>query len=249
MKTKLIVHIGCLTILLQVVAPANVLAQLTVTGKVYDVSKLYAVPDVRVNSTSGSSDITDSSGSYKVNVSSDDSIFFTYNGKSTVKFPVRDIRNYNAFDISLHARVQTKYKLLNPVTVFTNNYKLDSLTNREEYANIFGDKKAGIHSTYDPGGAAGMDLDALIGMFQFRKNKERLTFKNRLLKEEQETYIDYRFSSKTISRITGLSGDSLATYKKQYRPNYYFVVTSTLAQFYEYILSTSYAFRKSEKKE
>ncbi|HSN08091.1 MAG TPA: hypothetical protein VLS85_03585, partial [Hanamia sp.] len=150
-------------------------------------------------------------------------------------------------DISLHAQVKQKYKLLNPVTVFTDSYKFDSLENREEYAKIFGDEKPGIHSTYDPGGAAGLDLDALIGMFQFRKNKEQLAFKNRILQEEQDRYVDYRFSSKTITRITGLTGDSLETYKKMYRPDYYFVAHSTLTQFYEYILNTSYAFKRKQK--
>jgi hypothetical protein len=230
-----------------VLKPQTIVAQISVSGSVYDVSKSYAVPDVKVMSTSGSSDITDSTGSYHIHVSANDSIIFTYEDKSTIKFPVKDIKNYSAFDISIHSKVKQKYKLLNPVTVYTDNYKLDSIENREEYARIFGDEKPGIHSTYDPGGAAGLDLDALIGMFQFRKNKETLAFKNRLLEEEQDRYIDYRFSSKTIKRITGLRGDSLETYKRLYRPDYYFVSNSTIAEFYEYILSTSYAFRKKEK--
>ena len=213
----------------------------------YDVSKLYAVPGVQVSSSSGASDITDSTGSYQINVNKTDSIIFTYQGKSTVKFPVKDIKNYNAFDISIQAKVNQKYKLLNPVTVYTDTYKLDSIENRQEYAKIFGDEKPGIHSTYDPGGAAGLDLDALIGMFQFRKNKEQFAFKNRLLQEEEDRYIDYKFSSKTITRITGLTGDSLKAYKKLYRPDYYFVAHSTLAQFYQYILNTSYAFKREQK--
>ena len=248
MNKKLIVKISCLFVFLQVLKPATTLGQISVSGNVYDVSKLYAVPNVQVQSTSGSSDITDSTGSYHINVSSGDSIVFTYEGKSTVKFPVKDIKNFSAFDISIHSKVKQKYKLLNPVTVYTDNYKLDSIENREEYAKIFGNETSGIHSTYDPGGAAGLDIDALIGMFQFRKNKERLAFKNRLLEEEQDRYIDYKFSSKTIKRITGLTGDSLETYKRLYRPDYYFVSNSTIAEFYEYILTTSYDFRKKDKK-
>ena len=246
MNTKLIVNIFCLVVCLQVLSP-NLVAQIRLSGNVYDVSKLYAVPGVQVSSSSGSSDVTDSTGSYQINVFKTDSIIFTYNGKSTMKFPVRDITNYSAFDISIQAKVNQKYKLLNPVTVYTDTYKFDSLENREEYAKIFGDEKPGIHSTYDPGGAAGLDLDALIGMFQFRKNKEQLAFKNRILQEEQDRYVDYRFSSKTITRITGLTGDSLETYKKMYRPDYYFVAHSTLTQFYEYILNTSYAFKRKQK--
>lgn len=228
---------------------AKLFAQITVSGNVYDSSKLYAVPDVMVYSTGGTSAVSDSIGSYRIDVSSKDSISFYYQGKSTVKFPVRDMKNYNQFDISLRVRVKEKYKLLNPVMVFTNSYEQDSIENRDNYAKIFGKPSSGIHSTYDPGGPAGLDLDGLIGMFQFRKNKQNLEFKNRLLEQEQDQYVDYRFSSKTITRITGLKGDSLEVYKKLYRPDYYFVISSSLAEFYSYILNTSYAFRKKNLSE
>ena len=246
MKKKLIVKILHLFILVQVLATADVAAQTLISGNVYDSSKLYAVPGVTVLSTSGSSAVTDSLGAYHISVSPKDSLLFFYNGKSTMKFPVADIKNYTSFDISLRVKVREKYKLLNPVTVFSNFYQKDSLENRQEYSNIFGEEKPGIHSTYDPGGAAGLDLDGLIGMFQFRKNKQQLAFKNRLIDQEQDNYVDYRFSTKTISRVTGLHGDSLEIYRKKYRPSYYFVVNSTLAEFYDYILTTSYAFRKKE---
>lgn len=245
MNFKLISHIACIHVVLLILSQP-VSAQIEVSGNVFDNSKLYTVPYVGVYSTSGASDVTDSAGAYHLKVAPTDSIYFTYGGKSTMKFPVKDIKSYNSFDISLHAKVEHKYKLLNPVTVFTDNYTLDSLENREKYAKIFGDDRPRINSTYDPGGTAGLDLDGLIGAFQFRKNKQQKAFRNRLLEEEQEKYIDYRFSSQTITRITGLKGDSLIAYKIKYRPDYYFVANSTLAQFYQYILQTSYAFRKKE---
>ena len=246
LNKKRIVKILHLFILFQVIATTRVAAQIMISGNVYDSSKLYAVPNVNVFSTSGLMAVTDSIGAYHILVKSTDSLSFVYNGKSTLKFPVKNIKNYNSFDISLHVKTKEKYKLLNPVTVFANSYQEDSLENREAYSKIFGGEKPGIHSTYDPGGAAGLDLDALIGMFQFRKNKQQLAFRNRLLEDEKDHYIDYRFSAKTITRITGLKGDTLERYRKLYRPNYYFVVNSTLAQFYEYILNTSYAFKKQE---
>jgi hypothetical protein len=66
------------------------------------------------------------------------------------------------------------------------------------------------------------------------------------MQDEQERYIDYRFSSKTVARITGLKGDTLEKYRKMYRPTYFVVVNSSLAEFYQYILNTSYAFKKQE---
>jgi hypothetical protein len=235
-----------LYVILQISSAAKVTGQILVSGTVYDSSKLYTIPDVYVYSTSGSRSITDSTGEYHITVNENDSISFFYRGKSTVKFPVKSMVDYSSFDISLLVKVKEKYKLLMPVTVFANSYQKDSIENREEYSKIFGGEKHGIRSTYDPGGAAGLDIDALIGAFQFRKNKQNLAFKNRLLQQEQDNYVDYRFSSKTISRVTGLKGAELEKYKKLYRPTYFFVVTSTLTEFYEYILNTSYSFKKQE---
>ncbi len=233
---------GLLFLLNALLAPA--FGQVTISGTVFDSSKAYVIPGVSVYSTSGAQTITDSLGAYHINVSETDSLSFFYQGKSTVKFPVKTMPNYTAFDISLRVRVKEKYKLLQGVTVYADTYRSDSIENRQAYSKIFGREKPGIRSTYDPGGPAGFDLDELIGVFQFKKNKQNLAFQKRLVQDEQDRYVDYRFNSKTITRITGLNGDTLLQYKKLYRPTYSFVVNSSLTQFYEYILNTSYAFKK-----
>lgn len=225
---------------------SEVSAQITVSGTVYDSTKLYVVPGVNVSSTAGIVTATDSLGAYHITVSKADSISFYYKGKSTVKFPVESIGNYNSFDISLRVRINDKYKLLKGVTVFANTYRRDSIENRMEYAKIFNLENPTIRSNYEPGAAAGFDLDELIGIFQFKKNKQNLAFQKRLVEQEEERYVNYRFSSKVINRITGLSGDTLIKYKKLYKPSYLFVVSSTLPEFYQYILNTSYAFKRQQ---
>ncbi|KAA9042022.1 hypothetical protein FW778_08400 [Ginsengibacter hankyongi] len=220
--------------------------QVRISGTVYDSTKLYGVPNVVVTSTSGSEVITDSLGAYHINVPESDSISFFFRGKSTLKFPVKSITDYTSFDISLRVRINAKYKLLRGVTVFSNTYHRDSTENRMEYSKIFNYEKPGIQSSFEPGGAAGLDLDALIGMFSVRRRKENLAFQRRLVEDEQDRYVNYRFSPKVVHRITGLSGDTLTRYMKLYMPSYQFVVSSTLAEFYQYILNTSYAFKKEE---
>lgn len=232
--------------LLQALAPDSALGQTIVSGTVYDSSKLYVIPGVDVYSTSGSRTVTDSIGGYHLPANEKDSVYFFYNDKPTVKFPVKTITNYTAFDISLRVKVKEKYKVLNPVTVFTNSYQMDSLENREAYSKLFDREKPTLRSTYEPGGAAGLDLDELIGMFRFRKNKQNQAFTKMLIEQEQERYVDYRFSSNTVSRVTGLKGEALEKYRKLYRPSYFFVVNSSLTQFYEYILNTSYYFKRQE---
>ncbi|MEP6926544.1 MAG: hypothetical protein ABI834_02855 [Ginsengibacter sp.] len=245
MKRKLLKLFLCV-LLLQVMHVTKVTGQLIISGTVYDSTKLYVVAGVNVTSTSGLFTNTDSLGAYHINVSEKDSLSFFYRGKSTVKFPVKTIGNYTAFDISLRIRVNAKYKLLQGVTVFANTYHRDSLENRIEYAKIFNLQNPTLRSTYEPGAAAGLDIDELINMFHFRKNKQNLAFQKRMVEDEQDRYIDYRFNSKIIHRITGLGGDTLTQYKKLYRPSYLFVISSTLAQFYEYILNTSYSFKRKE---
>lgn len=246
MNKYLILKLCGLLFLLQALPDGNAFGQIIISGTVYDSTKLYVVPGVDVYSTSGTRAITDSLGAYHILVKNTDSISFFYNGKPTIQFPVRAMTNYTSFDISLRVRVKEKYRLLNPITVFTNSYQSDSLENRENYAKIFDREKPAIRSTYEPGGPAGLDLDALIGMFRFRRNKQNLAFQKRLLQEEKDRYIDYRFSEKTVSRVTGLKGEALEKYRKLYRPSYSFIVNSTLTQFYEYILNTSYNFKKQK---
>ncbi|MDQ6890304.1 MAG: hypothetical protein M3Z56_08525 [Bacteroidota bacterium] len=233
--------------LLQALLAAKAFGQITISGTVYDSTKIYVIPGVNVYSSSGSATITDSLGAYHINVSETDSLSFFFKEKSTVKFPVKNMNNYTAFDVSLRVRINEKYKLLRGVTVFSNTYHRDSMENRVTYSKIFDRGKPTIRSNYEPGGPAGFDLDELIGIFQFKKNKQNLAFQKRLIEDEQDRYVDYRFNSKTITRITGLRGDTLLRYKKLYRPSYFFVTTSSLTEFYEYILNTSYAFKKQEE--
>ena len=220
--------------------------QITVSGTVFDSSRQYVVPGVVVSSSGGAKTFTDSLGAYHINLTDKDSISFTYRGKSTVKFPAKSISDYTAFDISLRVKISNKYKLLEGVTVYSNNYRSDSAENRMEYSKIFNYEKPGIRSSFEPGGPAGLDLDALIGMFNVSKKRENLAFQKRLIEDEEDKYVDYRFNSKLLHRITGLSGDTLARYKQLYMPSYEFASSSTLAEFYQYILNTSYAFKKEQ---
>ncbi|HUS03150.1 MAG TPA: hypothetical protein VMY77_15535 [Chitinophagaceae bacterium] len=204
------------------------------------------MPGVIVKSTGGGSTITDSLGAYHINTTENDSISFYYNNKSTQKFPVRSITNYTAFDISLQVHVFEKYKLLKEVKIFTKNYRYDSAENRLTYSKIFDYQKPGLRSTYTPGSPPGLDVNELINMFRFRRNKQQLAFQKRLLEEEEDKYINYKFNSILLKRVTGLTGATLEKYKQTYRPSYEFLLTASELEFYEYILNTANKFKKQE---
>lgn len=220
--------------------------QIIISGTIYDSTKIFAVPGVTVKSTGGASSLSDSLGIYHISVTEKDSISFYYNNKPTQKFPVNTISNFSYFDISLKVHVFEKYRLLKEVKIFTRNYKQDSAENRIQYAKIFNFQKPGISSTYTPGSPPGLDLDELISMFRFRRNKMNVLFQKRLIGEEQDKYVDYKFNNILLKRVTGLTGDTLEKYKREYKPEYDFVVIATELEFYEYILKAAAKFKSEE---
>lgn len=228
---------------------ARLHAQLTIMGTVYDSTKLIPVKDVRVLSTSGTRAITDSNGHYEIACHEKDSLTFFYSDKATAKFAVYQVQNPGSFDISLHIRVKSPYKLLKEVRVFTRSYRQDSLENRERFSSIFNHSSGGISPSVNPTtGVAGLDLNELINLFRFRRNRQMQKMQERLMEQEQENYINYRFSKATVRRITRLEGDDLEQFMRDYRPDFNFTSQSSTVDFYQYILNASYHFRAQKLK-
>ncbi len=220
-------------------------AQLTIRGTVYDSTKIIPVKDVVVKSGCGTITQTDSLGRYEIVTGDQDSITFIYQNKNTAKFAVRQIQNIGDFNISLHVRVNEKFKTMKEVRVFGKSFKQDSIENRMAYAKIFNYEKPGVSSsTSSYSGTPGLDLDEFINIFRFRRNKQLAHMQKRLEEEEKEKYIDYRFNKISVKRITGLSGKELDDFMLLYRPDYEFTVQSSTVDFYQYILNCSYSYKK-----
>ena len=223
----------------------NATGQLTISGTVYDSTKTIPVKNVIVKSSGGTATVTDSAGHYDIVANDNDSLTFIYHNKPTSKFSVKQIENIGSFDISLHIRLPEKFKTLKEVRIFAKSYKQDSIENRQNYAGIFNYQKPGIKTSGSPySGAAGMDLDEFINIFRFKRNKQLHYMQKRLMEEEQENYINYRFNKVLVKRITRLEGKDLDAFMIQYRPDFEFTQTSSTLDFYQYILNASYKFKK-----
>lgn len=198
-------------------------------------SRTRTLEGVSVMTTSGRFTTTNSLGNYSIEVKENDSIYFSYLTKPTMKFPVSTITNLSGFDISLHV----PSNILPEVKVMPPSYKLDSLQNRLDYAKAFNFKKPGLGITTTPPGAGGagvgLDLDQLINMFRFRKNKSMLGFQRRLIQEEEDKFIDHRFNKILVKKITSLSGAELNKFMVLFRPSYEFTQLSSEYEFYYYI--------------
>ena len=218
-------------------------AQFKVQGTVLDSSRSFPLEAVSVLSTSGRGTTTNAQGGYTIDASDKDSLWFSYLGKPTQKFPVAKIQNLSQFDIAL----QVSIPVLTEIKLRPRNYRQDSLQNRLDYQKVFDFRRPNVESMTSIGpGGAGIDINELIRVFQFKKNKSMLRFQERLLQQEEEKYIDHRYNALLVRRLTGLEGEELKTFMQNYRPPYEFVLYSREYDFQLYI-KEAYKKYKNEK--
>ncbi len=206
--------------------------EVVIRGTVFNMYKTSPLEAVSVLSNSGRGTITDSNGNYAIRVDYSDSLSFSYLGKSTQKFAVSEMNLTTGFDIALHVNVTT----LSEVRIAPRNYHMDSLQNRMDYERSFDYHKPGLTLTSpESGSGVGLDLDAIINMFKFRQIRRALAFQRRLIQDEEDKFIDHRFTRSIVKKITRLDGKELDSFMLAYRPSYEFTRTSSDYDFYDYI--------------
>lgn len=236
---------------LSIAAGGRAWGQVTVHGTVYNMYRTKPLDRVSVMSSSGRGTVTDSGGNYLITVPDDDSIFFSYLGRTTVKYAVKDINTLNSFDIALHVDATT----LKEVNVMPRSYRNDSLQNRKDYEKYFDFKKPNPFTLSDGsaglGMGAGFDLDQIIRYFQFDRTKRLLAFQRRLEEDEQDKYIDHRFNPSMVLKVTHLQGDELDSFMARYRPSYTFCQRATDYDLLEYtkLAFTEYQRDQKDRKE
>ncbi|WP_181390625.1 MULTISPECIES: carboxypeptidase-like regulatory domain-containing protein [Sphingobacterium] len=116
------------------------------------------------------------------------------------------------------------------------NYKADSLKFREEFAKTFNYSKPKFKDIFitksyssnvprHPNQASNstaslisVDVLSVISMLGKKRNPQS-KLQQKLIKEEEEQYLDNTFSKRMVQNLTGLKGDSLQTFMQLYRPN------------------------------
>ncbi|MDB5196881.1 MAG: hypothetical protein JWP88_1252 [Flaviaesturariibacter sp.] len=207
-------------------------AQYKLQGTVYDSSHTYPLESVTVLSTSGKGAVSNNTGVYVIEVSDKDSVWFSYLGKPTIKFPVKKITDLTQFDIALRVPVTT----MKEIKLRPRDYRQDSIQNRIDYARAFDFRRPnlGTMTSMGPMGA-GIDIDELIRVFQFRKNRSMMAFQKRLLQQEEDKYIDHRFNKALVRRLTELTNEDLDRFMLVYRPTYAFALGTNDYDFQAYI--------------
>jgi hypothetical protein len=234
-----------LLLLIGMLAGHAAMAQVEIRGTVYDRSLQYAMRGVSVMGVSGTGTMTDSLGRYSIRLAPGDSLYFSYLGRSTSRFLVKEIPA-GPFDMSLQVAVDT----LPSVLVQPRNYRQDSLANREEYRNVF-DFSPRYFTNMKMERRAGMGVGINMDMFfDAKHNRQMLKLQERLEEEEKETYVDHRFTRALVRRVTGLEAPALDTFMHQYRPSYDMLKSfETDYEFYKYIRESAQYFEPVWKRD
>jgi hypothetical protein len=192
-----------------------------VSGVVYDLSGRRPIEAVMVYSNSNYA-FTDSLGRYLIYAKAKDSLWFSLFGKTTHKYPIDTIEDLRNFNVMIHVAGFD----LPEVRVRNSYYKLDSIQNRIDYAKYFNYRAPGIRLSGgqqlfgSSGLTVGFDLDEIINMFRVKRNRNLQFLQKRLLSQEQEKYVGYRFTKRFVIKLTHLEGEQLDRFMNFCRPSY-----------------------------
>jgi hypothetical protein len=214
--------------------------QVVIYGTVYDNSQKFTMAGVSVQTTSGLGTSTDSTGQYRIRMGLDDSIFFSYLGKTTLRFPAKEINPGQPFNMALAVSIDT----LPVAFVRGSNYFLDSLSTRKEYAKIFNYGGVpyfnGVKTTGRGGMGVGLNMDLF---FNAAENRRTDAFQSRLIWQEEQNYVDHHFTKPMVRHVTGLESPALDTFMVLYRPTKEFIEgCETEYQYYHYVREWSHYF-------
>ena len=193
-------------------------AQQFLTGKVRKKENQEILGSVSVyNRTLQRHSLSDEEGNYRIMVQPGDTVIFSCVGYYADTLAVLAKILGGDFPILLNLRPVS----LEAVTVGSlTNYQLDSLERREVYSWIYKQEPQPVVERQRQGDGVGIELNVIPhGSSEVR---QRLKFKKRIIREEEQLYVNYRFSAEYVSHLTNLRGDSLKQFMVRYRPTYDF---------------------------
>lgn len=214
-------------------------AQQSVNGKIYSATTDSVISAVTVyNKTQKLSSYSGKEGSYSIIATEGDTLIFSTIGFSPVVLPVQFHMLLTQYDITMQIKMTT----LQTVKL-TSSYREDSLNRRSYYRSVY-KKQPGITGFNTPNGA-GVSLSPIS--YLSSEAKQLRSLKKRLVKEEEDDYIDHSFPAEWVGKLTGLKNDSLSLFMYRYRPSYIFCRKTDRQQMLIYVNDKLKDFRKPKK--
>lgn len=187
---------------------------------------------------------SDRGGNYKIPATPGDVVSFSSTGYITDTLVVTANMLTSPFDVFLARNV---IELSNIEIGDLNRYQVDSIRRREEFDDVLTKQNiklvGGRGNT--PTDGVGITFSPLTFFSKKEKNERR--FKKMFERQEEEFYINFKFSFDYVSKVTGLQGDSLRIFMLQYRPDYTFCRQSSKADMLLYINDSYRVFVRRNK--
>lgn len=165
------------------------------------------------NSTKGQKVSTDANGFFRLQVSPNDLLYALAGGYHY------DTLRYSMLFQDTITVFLSPVNVLQAVTIETGyrRYQLDSLERRREFEEARGSQISAVdRSKYKQTFGLTFNLDRVFK----KKYKEGRKAEEALTAREREAYIRFRFSPQMVSFYTGLKGDALLSFLRQYTPSY-----------------------------
>jgi len=210
-----------------------VMAQRSIQGKVTDFGNSLAMEQVVVkNIYTGRGYITDSSGKFSMEVKKGELIEFSKVGYQTARVRIYSEDQPGYFNIIL----RKKPIELREVEVRDKNmlYPVDSAKRFEEYKMQL-NKEA----------PDAFDIIANPMDYLSKSTRDKIRFRELYYEFEKEKFIDYYFSEKIITQITGLQSDTLNVFMRLYRPSYDMMRGWNEYEYYSYLKAAAMEIRRN----
>lgn len=209
----------CLLGILLLAIPSFIEAQTALRGRVIDRDFDQVLPAVSFyNRTRNIFKQSDRGGNFLIPATVGDTIFVSSSGYKQDTLFVKHRWLIDTVNIYL----SRKFVRMSEVKISgLDIYQEDSLSRAEEFEAVIHE---GPTSTIRGGNRPSDGVGVSISPFTYFSSgeKEKREFRKNFEKQEEAAYVDYRFSKATVSRLTGLKGDSLSQFMLRYRPSYKF---------------------------
>lgn len=129
--------------------------------------------------------------------------------------------------------------LLNEVTIRDSSLSAEERRRRSQEEHKDAYRKGNTKDILQIGGAngqggAGLGIDALWSILS-KEGKNARYLQKIIERDYRDQMIDYRYSTRLVSSVTGLSGDKLRDFMEQYRPSYFMVLEANDYDLIEFI--------------
>ncbi len=212
-------------------------AQETIQGLVFDKNTKQRVSRVFIyNPSNDAGGYNNTKGEFEIRAKAGDVLIAAANGYYADTLRIAD-------ESVVVFQLERSTILIDEVSVIARRSPEERLAeNQREYSTAYSRGTPGPIFSVAPTGA-GVSIDALYKLIS-REGRNARRLQEIIEQDYRESVIDYRFTPELVSRATGLTGDALRDFMRQYRPSYFFVLNANDYNLVYYIRSSYAQYRE-----